>query len=146
MAEMMNPFMSCPDLKLPRALELLQSNFSSHLRSVVYQDYDIALSQERAAEGKAFLKTELRIWSFLLLSWGWEPHCARRENYSLWLVFPLICCAPTQRHGQTGQVILLHREKADGGASNTASPWELLGGMTVSCYGGIYLEHKWERS
>lgn len=26
MAKMTNPFMSCPDLKLPRALELLQSN------------------------------------------------------------------------------------------------------------------------
>lgn len=83
MAEMMNPFMSCPDLKLPRTLELLQSNSSSHLYSVVHQDCDIVTSQERAIEGKAILKTELRIWNFLLLNWDWEPHYASKENYSL---------------------------------------------------------------
>lgn len=61
MPEMMNSFMSCPDLKI--ALELLQSNCSSHLHSVVRQDYDMSTSQERAAEGKPFLKTELKIWN-----------------------------------------------------------------------------------
>lgn len=47
---------------------MLQPNCSSYLHSVVHQDYDISTAQERAAEGKAFLKTELRIWNFLLLS------------------------------------------------------------------------------
>lgn len=49
-----------------------------------------------------------------------------------------------QKHRQAGQVIL-HHEKADGVAANTASPWEFLGGMRISRYGGIYLVHKWEK-
>lgn len=67
---MMNLFMSYLDLKLPRALELLQSNCSSHLHSVVHQDYYIATSQERASEGKAFLKTDLRLWNSLATETG----------------------------------------------------------------------------
>lgn len=91
----------------------------------------------RAPEGKAFLETELRFWSSLLDNWDWEPHCAKNENYSLWLAFPLISCSYTQQHRRADQIFLLRHERADRVAANTAPPWECLGGMRISSWGGI---------
>lgn len=44
-------------LQLPRALELLQPDCSSHLHAAVHQDHDIVTLQERAPGGKACLET-----------------------------------------------------------------------------------------